>query len=286
MAMRPGERHLLHLSDPHLGTERPEVADALVALAHRLAPQALLISGDLTQRATPPQFAAAQQLLSRLPAVPRLMLPGNHDIALWNLWQRLRRPYAGYEALAGPRPPHGVAHLDLPGVRVVAVDSTRWWRHRHGTLSRTQIEAVAALLEGVPPGHWRIVMSHHPLAVVRRSDHEDRPWGYREALRRWQQAGAELLLAGHLHVPACLRVGPHCWLAQAGTSVSRRLLPGAVNSVQLLVDAAPARQGEPGARCLLRYDFDDRRGEFLPAARQMLRDTLAQPADTRLAEAA
>lgn len=261
---------LLHLSDPHLGTEQTVVADALVALAHRLAPQALLISGDLTQRATPAQFAAARRLLARLPDVPRLMLPGNHDIPLWNLWTRLRRPYAGYEALAGARPPGGVAVLDLPGVRVVAVDTTRWWRHRHGTLSDAQIERVAEALRDVAAGTWRIVMSHHPLTVVRPEDHEDRPWRHRRALRTWREAGAELLLAGHLHVPALLRVGPRCWVAQSGTCVSRRLPPGVENSVQLLVHGEPGSAGCDAQRCVLRYDYDGQRAEFMPAARQAL----------------
>lgn len=262
---------LLHLSDPHLGTQQDVVADALVALAHRLAPQALLISGDLTQRATPAQFAAAQRLLARLPAVPRLMLPGNHDIPLWNLWARLRRPYAGYVALAGTRPPRGLAILDLPGVRVVAVDTTRWWRHRHGTLSSRQIALAAQALREAAPGSWRIVMTHHPLAVARQQDDEDRPWQHRPALRAWQEAGAELLLAGHLHVPALLRVGPQCWVAQAGSCVSRRLPPGVENSVQLLVHDEPGRAGCDARHCVLRYDYDGRRSEFMPVARQTLR---------------
>lgn len=261
---------LLHLSDPHLGTQQQVVCDALVALAHRLAPQALLISGDLTQRATPAQFEAAQGLLQRLPAVPRLMIPGNHDIPLWNPWWRLRQPYAGYETIAGPRPPDGVALLDLPGVRVVTADTTRWWRHRHGTLSTSQIEAVARHLRAAPAGSWRMVMTHHPLAVVLASDHEDRPLQHRRALAAWQAAGADLLLSGHLHEPALIRVGPRCWVAQAGSSVSRRLKPAVRNSVQLLVDEPVSGPGCAPGRCCLRYDYDGARREFMPAARHAL----------------
>ncbi|MDT7835061.1 metallophosphoesterase family protein [Aquabacterium sp. OR-4] len=262
---------LLHLSDPHLGTEQPVVLEALLSLAHRLAPQALLISGDLTQRATPAQFAAAAGLLARLPAVPRLVIPGNHDIPLWRLWPRLRQPYAGYEQVCGLRPPGGVAQFDLPGARVVAVDTTRWWRHRHGTLSAAQIDAVAQRLHDAPAGAWRIVMSHHPLAVAQEADHEDRPWRHRRALQAWQQAGAELLISGHLHVPALIRVGPRCWVAQAGSSVSRRLAPTVANSVQLLVDEPASGPGCAPGRCCLRYDYDGVRQAFMPAARHALR---------------
>lgn len=258
---------LLHLSDPHLGTHQAAVCDALVALARRLAPQALLVSGDLTQRATAAQFHAARALLGRLPAVPRLLVPGNHDIPLWNPWLRLAKPYAGYERVAGPRPPQGVAVLDLPQARVVAVDTTRWWRHRHGTLSSAQIHTVAMLLRQAPAGCWRIVMSHHPLLVADPADDEDRPWRHRQALAAWQAAGAELLLVGHLHTPAFLRVGPGCWLAQAGSSVSWRLKPGQANSVQLLeCNLADAAQGRHGQR----YDYDARQGAFVAVQRQAL----------------
>lgn len=265
---------LLHLSDPHLGTQQEVVCDALVNLAQRLAPDALLISGDLTQRATPSQFAAARRLLERLPRVPQLVIPGNHDIPLWNLWQRLRRPYQGYEAVAGARPHDGVSVLDLPGVRVVAADTTRWWRHRHGTLSLKQIDAVSALLRDTPAATWRLVMTHHPLSVDHPRDHEDRPWQHRRALSAWQAAGVDLLLSGHLHEPALIRVGARSWVAQAGSCVSRRLEPAVRNSVQLLVDEPVNGPGCAPGRCCLRYDYDGPRKEFMPAARQALRPSL------------
>lgn len=246
---------LLHLSDPHLGTERAEVADALLRLAHELAPDALLVSGDLTQRATPAQFAAARRWLERLPALPRLVVAGNHDIPLWNLWARLRAPYAGYEAHIAPHPAAGVAVLDLPGVRVIAVDTTRWWRHRHGTLSRAQIARTCALLDESRrrrPTEWRIVMTHHPLQVQHAHDLEDRPWGHARALAQWASDGCDLLLSGHLHEPALMVAAPGCWLAQAGSCMSRRLPPGIPNSVHLFShEAAPGA----GRRCE-RWDYD------------------------------
>lgn len=252
---------LLHLSDPHLGTERPEVADALVRLAHGLAPDALLVSGDLTQRATAAQFAAAHQWLQRLPALPRLVIPGNHDMPLWNLWARLRAPYAGYEACVAPCPAGGVALLELPGVRVIAVDTTRWWRHRHGTLSRRQMARTCALLDEsrrLRPAEWRIVMTHHPLRVQDAHDLEDRPWGHARALAQWAADGCELLLCGHLHAPALIQVAPGCWLAQAGSCISRRLPPGTPNSVHLFSHEPAVGAGR---RCE-RWDYDAASGRF------------------------
>lgn len=274
---------LLHLSDPHMGTEQVPVTDALVDLAHRLAPDALLISGDLTQRATPAQFARAEWLLAQLPQVPRLVIPGNHDIALWNLWQRLWQPYTAYERLVGERGPQGVSRLDLPGVRVVAVDTTRWWRHRHGTLSPTQVQAAAQQLRTAPAGTWRIIMTHHPLAVQLRSDREDRPWGHRRALRAWQEAGVDLLVAGHLHNPGVIQVGPAAWVAQSGTCVSHRLPPGVHNSVQLLRTTAPDATGGAPQRACIRYDYDRSAGQFLQSHCHPLRPA-SVPANLSLPE--
>jgi len=71
---------LLQISDPHFGTERPQVVEALVALATRERPDAVVLSGDITQRARPAQFRAAKAFVDRL-GTPLLAFPGSHDIA-------------------------------------------------------------------------------------------------------------------------------------------------------------------------------------------------------------
>ena len=80
---------LLHMSDTHFGTEKPAVVAALRGLARERRPDVLVFSGDVTQRATPAQFAAARRLCDDLEITPMLALPGNHDIPLFNLLSRL-----------------------------------------------------------------------------------------------------------------------------------------------------------------------------------------------------
>jgi 3',5'-cyclic AMP phosphodiesterase CpdA len=92
---------ILHLSDTHFGTERPGVVEALIALAQTLSPQLIVVSGDITQRATRAQFASARRFLDALPPCPQLLLPGNHDVPLFALWQRAFSPYARYCAGLG-----------------------------------------------------------------------------------------------------------------------------------------------------------------------------------------
>jgi 3',5'-cyclic AMP phosphodiesterase CpdA len=91
---------LLQISDPHFGTEQPPVVEALVTLVRQQRPDLLVLSGDITQRARPAQFQAARAFTQRL-GVPLLALPGNHDIPLFDLWARLRHPYAQHMAAFG-----------------------------------------------------------------------------------------------------------------------------------------------------------------------------------------
>jgi predicted MPP superfamily phosphohydrolase len=99
---------LLQISDTHFGTEQGSVVEALGKLAHQQRPDVLVLSGDITQRARPAQFRAARAFADRLGA-PVLAIPGNHDIPLFDLWTRLRFPYARYIAAFGAdlEPVHG-----------------------------------------------------------------------------------------------------------------------------------------------------------------------------------
>src|SRR4030095_10141040 len=81
-------RHLLHISDVHFGPpHRPELAEKGLAFVEEHRPAAVVLSGDLTQRAKPKQFQEARRFVDRLPA-PTLVVPGNHDVPLYRLWER------------------------------------------------------------------------------------------------------------------------------------------------------------------------------------------------------
>jgi 3',5'-cyclic AMP phosphodiesterase CpdA len=225
---------ILHLSDTHFGTERPQVVEALIALARALAPQLIVVSGDITQRATRAQFTAARRFLDALPPCPRLLLPGNHDIPLFALWQRAYSPYARY--CAGLEVAALAPTLSLPGVHAIAVKTTRRWRHIDGEVSPAQVEAVAATLRALPTADLKLVVTHQPLWVERAEDAHNRCHGADAALTAWIEAGADLCLAGHIHWPFAARLpqARTAWAINAGTAVSRRVRPGAPNSVNLI----------------------------------------------------
>ncbi len=233
---------LLQISDPHFGTEQPPVVEALATLARLQRPDLLVLSGDITQRARPAQFQAARAFTDRLGG-PVLAVPGNHDIPLFDLWARLRRPYARHIAAFGDdlEPVHSSHDL-----MVVCVNTTRAWRHKHGEVSGLQVNRVARLLAGAGAAQLRVVVVHQPVAVTRAEDVPNLLRGHAAALHRWAAAGADLLMGGHIHLPYVMSLhglARPMWAVQAGTAVSSRLRKGVPNSVNLLRWGADSSSG-------------------------------------------
>src|SRR5215213_4331020 len=86
---------IAHVSDIHFGRVDARVVTALGHAITALAPDLVVVSGDLTQRARAQQFREARQFLDRLPR-PLLVVPGNHDVPLFNLAARFVDPFGGY----------------------------------------------------------------------------------------------------------------------------------------------------------------------------------------------
>lgn len=262
---------LLHISDTHFGTEQPPVVEALAALAAQQRPDVVVLSGDITQRARPAQFRAAKACVERLGA-PVLAIPGNHDIALFDLWARLTRPYARFSAVFG-------ADLEpvftSPDWLVVGVNTTRARRHKHGEVSAAQIERVARLFASASPRQLRVVVVHQPVAVPLDSERHNLLRGHDAATRAWAAAGADLVLGGHIHLPFTLPLdglARRLWAVQAGTAVSARTRSGVPNSVNILrwgaatehgSHSAPARALPDGCCLIERWDFDQRERAFV-----------------------
>jgi 3',5'-cyclic AMP phosphodiesterase CpdA len=265
---------LLHISDTHFGTEQPPVVAALEALAQARRPDLLVLSGDITQRAAAEQFEAGRQLVERLGMTGRLLaLPGNHDIPLFDLFERATRPYRRYLAEFGPRLEPTLAADDL---YIVGVNTTRAARHKNGEVSPEQVAHVAAALKRAHARQLRIVVTHQPVDVYRREDQPDRLRGAEEAIQVWSRAGADLVLGGHIHLPyvmdlrrRALATPRPMWCVQAGTAVSSRVRHGTSNSVNL-IHWQPPRAGEPRVCEVERCDYRAEPGRFETAERQQL----------------
>ena len=229
---------LLQVSDPHFGAERAPVVAALEVLVRELRPDVLVLSGDITQRATTAQFAAARAFVDRLQLPALVAIPGNHDIPLFNLAARMLWPYANYARAFGR---DLEPHFENDDVLVLALNTTRRWRHVDGEVSAAQVRRVARRVEQAPSTQHRIVVVHQPVAVTRPQDVHNLLHGGEAAVRRWSQAGVDVVLGGHIHLPFVLPLHERwaglprpIWAVQAGTAVSHRVRADAGNSVNVI----------------------------------------------------
>lgn len=217
------------------------------------------------QRARPAQFEAARRLCDRLGIARMLALPGNHDIPLFDVLSRVAQPYGNYLHAFGPRLD---PTLETDDFLVIGVNTTRASRHTNGEVSLEQVHRVATQLHGARPRQLRVVVTHQPAAVFRAEDEHDRLRGAEPALQAWSQAGADLVLGGHIHLPYVmdLRTRPQptprpMWCVQAGTAVSSRVRHGTCNSVNLIHWNA-MQSGQPRQCRVERCDYQPEKGWF------------------------
>ena len=246
---------LVHVSDPHFGAHRPQVVDDLIRWIRACGPDLVVMSGDVTQRAHRSQFRQARAFVDALQA-PTIAMPGNHDIPLFNLWARLRHPYRNYLEQFGPDRETSFERSDL---MLLTVDTTRPGRHKHGEVSPQQIDRIADRLRGADAGQLRLVVTHQPVCVPRRSEAHNLVRGHAQALEAWTRAGVDIVLGGHIHLPALMpfdHAGRTARVMLAGTAVSARVRHDAGNSIQF-VEWQPAL-----GRCVLRrVDHDAKLGQ-------------------------
>jgi 3',5'-cyclic AMP phosphodiesterase CpdA len=188
---------LLHVSDLHTGThEEQEVERALARLVERTEPQLVVASGDLTHRGRPQQLERAAALLRSL-GPPVLAVPGNHDLP-YNP-TRFARPWTRFERIWETTEPTA----SLPGLHVVGLNSVRPFRHQGGALSGAQLDRAATRLAEAEPGAFRVAVLHHHLLGAPWRAARKRPVSRRNrVLHALVEAGADLVLAGHIHQAA------------------------------------------------------------------------------------
>ncbi len=188
---------LLHVSDLHTGThEEREIERALARLVERLEPQLVVASGDLAHRGRGRELERAAELLRSL-GPPVLAVPGNHDIP--HTPARFVRPWAEFERVWETTEPTA----SLPGLHVVGLNSARPFRHQGGALSDAQLERAFERLAAAEAGALRVAVLHHHLIGAPWRAARKRPVSQRgRVLAALVDAGAELILGGHIHQAA------------------------------------------------------------------------------------
>lgn len=234
-------RTIVHVSDIHFGRVDARLVAPLVDAIRAAAPNLIAVSGDLTQRARRGQFRQARAFLDQLPP-PQLVVPGNHDVPLFNLAARFIDPYGGYR--------RHIAHDLEPMYQddemiAVGLNSARNFPfHGGGRLNVAQVSHARARLAAAPADAIRIVVTHHPFDLPESHGVEHLIGRSDMAMRQLAEAGADLFLAGHLHVSHVghtadrYQIAGHSALVvQAGTLSTRSR--GELNTFNVLRLARP-----------------------------------------------
>lgn len=226
---------LFHVSDVHFGREDRAALGWFDALVAAEAPDAVVMTGDLTMRARRREFATGLAWLQALKR-PVTVEVGNHDLPYFNLLARFLRPYARYDAVERvvEQP------LELPGVAIVPLRTTAraQWRLNwsKGYVSRRSLARTLALIAEVPAGKRVFVACHHPLIEPHTHMSAQTHFGA-EALEALAEAGAAAVLTGHVHDPFDIAhrvAGRTVRLIGAGTLSERtRDMPPSFNEVRV-----------------------------------------------------
>jgi len=189
---------LLHISDLHFGPPYVEVVgEAALRIASLLEPHAVIVSGDLTQRAKRDQFLDAKVFLSQLPKVPQLVIPGNHDVPLYRPFERWNHPHELYQQIISNEL-NPVLRLDR--AVIVGLDSTApRTAISNGRINRWQLDACEEAFRGAPADCARIVVAHHHFAPAPDYLRDSIMPNAKRSMGRFVDLRVDMILGGHLH---------------------------------------------------------------------------------------
>src|SRR3954465_5075455 len=222
---------IAHLSDIHFGAHDPAVVAASEAWLAEHRPDLVIVSGDLTQRARIGQFRQARAWLPRLREAghPLLVVPGNHDVPLYDVATRFTAPLHRYK--------HYISHDLCPWfedahVAVLGITTARPLTFKSGRINREQMALIEESFAPVPAEKTRILVPHHPLYAMpigEGSELSEAVGRHEDAARAVCRAGVHIALAGHFHrtyaaaARKMVETAGGALVIQAGTATSVRL---------------------------------------------------------------
>lgn len=219
-------RTIAHISDVHFGEADLAIANRLVESINDASPDLLVVSGDLTQRARSKQFVQARIFLDRLPK-PQIVIPGNHDVPLYNVYDRFVNPLEKYKQYITKdlQPFYGDAEM-----AVIGINTARSLTIKGGRISATQVAGIRLKMGPLHDKIMKIVVTHHPFDLPEGFDEDDIVGNAEEAMAAISECGADVFLSGHLHVSHIvnsarrykMKNGRSALIIQAGTAASTR----------------------------------------------------------------
>lgn len=261
-------RKIVHLSDLHFGRVDYSIVEPLVETIRELEPDVVVVSGDLTQRARSEQFKEAREFLDQLPS-PQIIVPGNHDVPMHNVIARFLQPLDKYRRYITDdlAPFHADEELAILGI-----NTARSLTIKDGRINEEQIESIRQRLCHLNDEVVKIIVTHHPFDLPEGHDDDELVNRAEIAMAALASCGADVLLAGHLHVShtghssARYKIAGHnALVVSAGTATSTRGR-GETNSFNLLRVKHPFINVE-------RRSWQPERLSFAPSSSEHFRHT-------------
>ena len=203
-------RTLVQLSDLHFGRVDEALLVPLRECVTSISPDLLVVSGDLTQRARPEQFAQARRFLDTLPQ-PQLVVPGNHDVPLHNVFRRFVNPLKDYRRYITDDLEPFFADEEIA---VAGINTARSLTFKDGRINAEQVALLHERFNALDDSVTRIVVTHHPFDLPEGKGDDDLVRRAGMAMKTFAACGTDLLLSGHMH------------MSHAGSTASRYALDG------------------------------------------------------------
>jgi 3',5'-cyclic AMP phosphodiesterase CpdA len=189
-------RTLIHLSDLHFGRFDDRLIQPLIDTILKVEPDLIAVSGDLTQRARLGQFHAAQDFLRALP-FPQIVVPGNHDVPLYNVYARFTQGLKRFRRYIAEDLEPFYADEEIA---VLGLNTARSLTFKGGRVNRTQINRLLERLGPLGTDVLKVVVTHHPFDLPEHYPNRALVGRARIALEQLADQGIDLFLAGHLHI--------------------------------------------------------------------------------------
>jgi 3',5'-cyclic AMP phosphodiesterase CpdA len=255
-------RRIVHISDLHFGNNDPALLHPLRKAIESIEPHFLVISGDLVEHASNAEFEQAHNFLRTLPK-PQMVVPGNHDLAFYNFFQRATVGLATYKKyITDDLQPE----YQDDEIAILGANTSRIWPIRGGSLSSLQLEQLARNFAAISDEKVRLLVTHHPFDLPDVQGHRLIVGHARRAITRLAPL-VDILMAGHIHLSSTGSTatrykteGHAIAFVQAGTAISNRD-KGETNSFNSL-SVTSAKEGVSKAVVVDRFTWRKESGEF------------------------
>ncbi len=221
MAIASRPFRIVQISDIHCGevTFDGERLGQIIKETNEIAPDLVVIAGDLTGAGYQWEFEEAAEHIARIDA-PTVIVPGNHDARNVGYLHFERAFGDRFSSRRIPFDAERAAELDATGVTIVAVDSSEPDLNE-GQIGRERYEWIRD--QFTESDDIKIFVIHHHLVAIPGTGRERNTINDAgDVLAELIHSGVDIVLSGHKHVPYFWGISG-LLICNSGTATTKRL---------------------------------------------------------------